>query len=331
MQNTPRVFKETQEQIEIQKARGLEISNDVTTQRIIESENYYKLFNGYKKPFLDPTKVDETYLPGTKFNEIYSLYLFDKELRNLFIRYILEIENNVKSVLAHEFSRKYGHDNYLRVSNFDTSVQPGERKTKAQKVGEISDLISNLQHEVARQLSKNNSMISHYMLDYGYVPLWVLVNTLTIGTISVFYSHLKQQDQNNIGRFFSLKPNELKTILQVLTLYRNACAHDERLYNLKSMNRNMRPNNIKALPIHVALGIPKNTGNNYMAGVNDLFAIVLIFKTLLSKEKFKAFYNLLDSLIQDLSSKLTTISILQIEIDMGFVPNWRAVYDVNLH
>ena len=174
-------------------------------------------------------------------------------------------------------------------------------------------------------------MISHYMLDYGYVPLWVLVNTLTIGTISVFYSHLKQQDQNNIGRFFSLKPNELKTILQVLTLYRNACAHDERLYNLKSMNRNMRPNNIKALPIHVALGIPKNTGNNYMAGVNDLFAIVLIFKTLLSKETFKAFYNLLDSLIQDLSSKLTTISILQIEIDMGFVPNWRAVYDVNLH
>lgn len=28
---------------------------------------------------------------------------------------ILEIENNVKSVLAHEFSRKYGYDNYLKV------------------------------------------------------------------------------------------------------------------------------------------------------------------------------------------------------------------------
>jgi len=66
------------------------------------------------------------------------------------------------------------------------------------------------------------------------LPLWVLVNTLTIGTISVFYSHLEQQDQNNIGRFFSLKPDELKTILQVLTLYRNACAHDERLYNVWS-------------------------------------------------------------------------------------------------
>lgn len=261
----------------------------------------------------------------TKFEEIYALYLFDRELRNIFIRYILEIENNVKSVLAHEFSRKYGYDNYLKVANFDTSIKPGERKTKAQKVGEISDLISNLQHEVARQLSKNNSMVSHYMLNYGYIPLWVLVNTLTIGTISVFYSHLEQQDQNNIGRFFSLKPDELKTILQVLTLYRNACAHDERLYNLKSMNRNMWPNNIKALPIHATLGIPKNTGNNYMAGVNDLFAIVLIFKTMLSKDAFATFYGSLDALMQKLSTKLTTISISRIEADMGFVPNWRDV------
>ena len=325
MPNVPRVFKETQDQIIIQQGRGLQIVNNAATQRIIEAENYYKLFNGYKEPFLDSTKSDETYLPGTKFEEIYALYLFDRELRNIFIRYILEIENNVKSVLAHEFSRKYGYDNYLKVANFDTSIKPGERKTKAQKVGEISDLISNLQHEVARQLSKTNSMVSHYMLNYGYIPLWVLVNTLTIGTISVFYSHLEQQDQNNIGRFFSLKPDELKKILQVLTLYRNACAHDERLYNLKSMNRNMRPNNIKALPIHATLGIPKNTGNNYMAGVNDLFAIVLIFKTMLSKAAFAAFYGSLDALMQKLSTKLMTISISRIEADMGFVPNWHDV------
>lgn len=163
------------------------------------------------------------------------------------------------------------------------------------------------------------------MLNYGYIPLWVLVNTLTIGTISVFYAHLEQRDQNNIGRFFSLKPDELKTILQVLTLYRNACAHDERLYNLKAMNRNMRPNNIKALPIHAVLGIPKNAGNNYMAGVNDLFAIVLIFKTMLSKDAFAAFYDSLDALIQELSTKLTTIPISRIEADMGFISNWRSI------
>ena len=71
----PRVFKETQDQIIIQQGRGLQIVNNAATQRIIEAENYYKLFNGYKEPFLDSTKSDETYLPGTKFEEIYALYL----------------------------------------------------------------------------------------------------------------------------------------------------------------------------------------------------------------------------------------------------------------
>ena len=148
--------------------------------------------------------------------------LFDRELRNIFIRYILEIENNVKSVLAHDFSGKYGHDNYLKVSNFDTSVKRWERKTSAQKIGDVSDLISKLQHEIARQLDKNNPMISHYMLEYGYVPLWVLVNALTLGSISKFYSYLSQKDQNDIGRHFMLKPDEMNSFLQVLTIFRNA-------------------------------------------------------------------------------------------------------------
>ena len=152
-----------------------------------------------------------------------------------------------------------------------------------------------------------------------------MVNTLTLGTISVFYSSLKQQDQNNIGRFFSLKPDEMKTMLQVLSIYRNACAHDERLYNLKAVNRNMRPNNIKALPIHATLNTPKNSGNNYMAGVNDLFAIVIIFKTMLSKDSFDKFFVSLDAQMTDLSTKLNTIPVTKIESAMGFIPNWRDI------
>lgn len=325
MPNTPKIFTATADQIQKQLSRGLQISNDPATQKIIESENYYNLFNGYKWLFLDPSYKgpDEKYLAGADFYEIYSLYLFDRELRNIFIRYILEIENNIKSVLSHDFSRKYGHDNYLKVNHFEITVQPVQHKTAAQKIGDVSDLIANLQREIARQLSKNNPMISHYMLNYGYVPLWVLVNTLSLGTISTFYAALKQQDQNDIGRFFQLKPEELNSILKLLSIFRNACAHDERLYNLKSMNRNMRPNNISTLPIHIALKIPTNSSNNQICGKNDLFAIVLIFKTMLSDNSFAKFYRALDMQMNDLSQKLHTISMSTVENAMGFISNWR--------
>lgn len=89
----------------------------------------------------------------------------------------------------------------------------------------------------------------------------------------------------------------------------------------------MRPNNIVTLPLHSALHIPLNGGNNQMSGKNDLFAIVIIFKTMLSAESFLKLYNALDALMCDLATKLTTIPVKQIELAMGFIPNWR---DVNI-
>lgn len=320
-------YSTTNVQLRKLRSRGLIISNGSRAKRIIEMENYYNLINGYKQPFLDTTYTgtDEKYIQGTKFEEIYALYLFDRELRNIFIRYILEIENNVKSVLAHDFSRKYGHDNYLKISYFDTSVNQWERKTSAQKVGEVSDLISNLQHEIARQLSKNNPMISHYMLEYGYVPLWVLVNTLTLGTISTFYSYLKQKDQNDIGKKFMLKPEEMNSFLKVLTIYRNACAHDERLYNHKALKRNMTPNSIKTMPIHNKLNIPMNKGNNPIYGKNDLFSIMIIFKTMLPKATFNKLFYSVKKQLGELAVTLNSISVRDIEKKMGFPINWQDI------
>lgn len=210
----------------------------------------------------------------------------------VFLRYILEIESNIKSVLSHKFSQKYGYDNYLKVNNFNIIVNKNENKTAAQKIGEVSDLIGSIQKEIARQLTKNNPMISHYMLKYGYVPLWVLVNTLSFGTISTFYASLKQQDQNDIGRFFNLKPGEMNSILRVLTIFRNACAHNERLYNLKSVNRKRRsPNNIPTLPLHTKLNIPTNNGNNQimkkMIYLQSLLFLKQCFLIVLSRDFIK--------------------------------------------
>lgn len=320
-------FSTTQEQIAKLRSRGMVIADEAHAKKVIELENYYNLINGYKDLFLDRDHhgPEESYLPGTKFEELYALYLFDRELRNIFIRYILELENNVKSVLAHDFSEKYGHDNYLKVSNFDTSVKKWEKKTSAQKIGDISDLISHLQHEIAHHLSKNNPMISHYMLEYGNVPLWVLVNTLSLGTISKFYSYLSQKDQNDIGRHFWLKPDEMNSFLQVLTIYRNACAHDERLYRLKAMKRNMTPNCIRTMPLHRALGLPFTSSNNPICGKNDLFSIVIIFKIMLPASSFHGFFQKLQLQMEQLGNALTTISLSDVQQEMGFPSNYADI------
>lgn len=323
-----KVFKTTNSQLRILRSRGVTIKNGGRVKKILESENYYNIINGYKDLFIDKTNIlpEEKYLAGTDFFEIYALYLFDREIRSIFLKYILEIENKIKTALAYEFSKKYGYDNYLRVDNFNIVVQPWERrKTAAQKVGEVSDLIVNIQREISKQLSKNNPMISHYILEEGYVPLWVLVNILTLGTVSVFYQNLKQVDQNNIGRRFSIYPDEMQSMLSVLSVFRNQCAHDGRLYNFKAMKKNGQPNSIKTNQIHRNLAIPFDSGNNPMCGKNDLFAIVIIFKLMLSKSSFNNFFFSLKKEIASLQKKLNTVSIDVVLEQMGFPGNWTDI------
>nr|WP_302112143.1 hypothetical protein [uncultured Acetatifactor sp.] len=115
---------------------------------------------------------------------------------------------------------------------------------------------------------------------------------------------------------------------QFLTIYRNACAHDERLYNLKSLRNNMKPNSIRTLSLHGKLGIPVNSSNNPIYGKNDLFAIIIIFKTMLPKKSFDTFFMALKKLTDELAVRLCTIPFQSIEREMGFPPNWADISKV---
>src|SRR5690606_639035 len=108
--------------------------------------------------------AEEKYKKGASFSEIYALYKFDSELRMIFLKRILRVENNIKSAIAYEFSKKYGHDNYLKMANFN--LLPGNHE----QLKRIIELIKNLQGDIAKQVVKHNS-IRHYMSEYGYVPL----------------------------------------------------------------------------------------------------------------------------------------------------------------
>jgi len=119
-------FKTYHQLIDILSERGIQIEDGIhenSVIRILEKENYYNIINGYKDLFLidNCPSEDEKYKQGTSFNEVYALYIFDREIRHIYLKYLLMVENSFKTVLSHEFSRLYGHDNYLTIANFNTT------------------------------------------------------------------------------------------------------------------------------------------------------------------------------------------------------------------
>lgn len=103
-------FKTFNQQLSILRKKGMTVPKNGAPKRFLEQENYYNVINGYKDLFLLKDKnghvvSPEKYLPNTHFNELKSLFLFDRELRLLFLKYLLIFENSFKTTLSHEFTK----------------------------------------------------------------------------------------------------------------------------------------------------------------------------------------------------------------------------------
>ncbi len=299
-----KVFRDTKIQIAILRSRGVVIKDPKRAKDIIGRTNYYNLINGYKDPFLQTKTPNEKYLPGTTIEEIYALYEFDRKLRILTLEYILEIEKHIKSVVSHCFSKEYGHKNYLDSVNFDTS------STKRKK--DVSAMIQSLNEKIALNQNKEPS-VSHYVNGKQYIPLWVLVNAISMGDISKFYANMMQKDRAEVAKRikYGVRENELESYLFFLSTMRNRCAHDERLFSYLSY-----------------VGIPKNTYLNYFQikkVKSNYFALMTIFKILLPRNRYCNYHDQLDALLKELNSRLKVIPSKVIRNMMGIPVSWRRL------
>ena len=114
-----KIFKNLDEQVEILKQKNLTINDVNYAKEVLLRENYFFL-NGYRYPFIKSLD-NKVYIDGVTFEELYSLFLFDRKLRNIVFKNILMIENNIKSIISYQLSKKYGYRerDYLNPNNFN--------------------------------------------------------------------------------------------------------------------------------------------------------------------------------------------------------------------
>lgn len=305
-------FKTVDEQIILLKNKKLNIKNEKNAREILLHNNYYYLVNGYKELFLDKSKKTEVFLKKATLEEIYALYEFDRKIRITFLEYILLIERKIDTYISYEFSKKYGHKNYLIPKNFNDI-------NKNKKL--INKFINDINLEISHQYKNANKMIQHYLNIYKYIPLWVLVRILSFGKISKFYSLMKQKEQNDISRKFNITSEVLKVYLINLGNIRNVCAHDEKLYDIilkKRMNITM---------YHKKLNLEMKNGKTAY-GTRDLFSVVIILKILLEEKQFHEFYNKIISDIEKLENNLISITIDKVLYKMGFPIKYRELLNL---
>lgn len=298
-------FKTLDEQIAIMQSKGLIIDDKVAVKDILLRENYF-FVSGYRHLFYK-SHTDKKFYEGTNFNELYAVFCFDRSLRNIFFKNLQIVENNLKSIISYQLSKKYGinEKDYLNPKNFTTV------KSKKAK---LDDILVKMKRQIRINGSKHTAT-QHYLNNYGFVPMWILVKVLSFGILAEFYTVLKKEDQEEVSSIYNMDVDTFSNYLPILANYRNLCAHEDLLF----VNRTQKV--IDDTIYHEKLYIPKMDGE-YIYGKNDLFALVIILKHLLTPKEFKMFISEIEFETNVLENKLKAIPLVKVLDKMGFPMNW---------
>ena len=283
-------YKNNEELIDYLISKNVIVNDRELAFKNIKKYSYYSIINGYKAVFKDE---NSNYNANTSFEEIFALYEFDKNIKAIFLKYTLEIEVIIKSLMSNTLAEEYGVEDYLKLENFDDNAN--------------EELVNVFIEKIEKEIDDNyikHPAIKHYKDTYNFVPPFVLTKILTFGAISRYYSLLKQSDRQKISKYFKLSDKLLRQILINLTMVRNISAHSDRLFNY----RNKYDISFK--------NIEKDY--NRKEYLCNLYMIIKSMKVLLDEEKYKEFENMLNREIERLKEKLIVVDINDILRIMGY-------------
>ena len=283
-------YKNNEELIDYLISKNVIVNDRELAFKNIKKYSYYSIINGYKAVFKDE---NSNYNANTYFEEIFALYEFDKNIKAIFLKYTLEIEVIIKSLMSNTLAEEYGVEDYLKLENFDDNAN--------------EELVNVFIEKIEKEIDDNyikHPAIKHYKDTYNFVPPFVLTKILTFGAISRYYSLLKQSDRQKISKYFKLSDKLLRQILINLTMVRNISAHSDRLFNY----RNKYDISFKNI----------EKGYNRKEYLCNLYMIIKSMKVLLDEEKYKEFENLLNREIEKLKDKLIVVDINDILRIMGY-------------
>lgn len=248
-------FKTYDELIEVMKSRGLDPGEHA--HMILEREGYYPVVNGYKDLFLE---LPDRYRDGATLDEVYALFVMDRRLRTILFRFITLAEGVLKSISSYEFCLRHPDDNEAYL---DPAAYRQEKKYR--------DMVSRYVTELNRILGRDpknpprfkKDYLDHYTSNHDNVPLWVLMNSLSLGQAFKFYTFQDESTRFAIAQRFQrmhkhewgerasrITTESLRQSFDHIKDFRNICAHDERLFcarvdkskstDLKRLMRDMR-------------------------------------------------------------------------------------------
>ena len=218
--------------VQILKLRGMLMEEEHKVESYLLNIGYHRL-SAYIYPFYKKPKSDLVLKEGTNFEQVLTLYRFDKKLRILLFNEIEKIEVAIRSVLANigcqELDDRYWitkPEYFANADKFNQTLTVIEKDLTSSKEGYIEDF-------------------RHNYIE-NYPPAWMITEVLSFGNLNYIYSNVaSNQLMKRIAEYFGLKPLVFTSWLTALANLRNMCCHHARVWNRDFMLKPAEPRKTK--------------------------------------------------------------------------------------
>jgi abortive infection bacteriophage resistance protein len=283
-----------EEQIDLLVSRGMIITDRVRAARYLTHINYYRL-RAYWLPFEEFTPDNHRFKPGSQFEQVLSLYVFDRKFRLLVLEAIERVEVSFRTRFAYILGNRHGSHAYLDVSLFKSAYVHEQ-------------CIASFREEFSRS---RETFIEHYKTKYGdpeLPPIWAACEIMSFGQLSKWFQNIGlRSDRQEIVSEFNIDESILRSFMHHLTNIRNLVAHHSRLWNRRltvTLSIPYRPKEI------VELLNPRKERNIY----NTLVMLGYLLKTMSPSTTWPV---RIRQLIEE--------NPIANPADMGFPSNWQEL------
>ena len=214
----PKPYSSPKQIVQILKSRGMLMEDEHKVESYLLNIGYHRL-SAYIFPFYKSPKSNLILKEGTTFEQVLTLYRFDKKLRILLFNEIEKIEVAIRSVLANIGCQELGDRYWITKPEYFANED------------KFNQTLAVLEKELA---SSKEDYIENFRRNYveNYPPAWMITEVLSFGNLNYIYSNIANNRlMKRISDYFGLKPQVFTSWLTVLANLRNMCCHHARVWN----------------------------------------------------------------------------------------------------
>lgn len=229
--------------------RGLQVDDRAAALDYLERLGYYRL-SGYWYPLraIDTAASAtqgkavrlDTFVPGSRFEDVVRLYVFDKKLRLLALDALERIEMAVRVDVAHLLGQRnpLAHEDPACLHGNFTK----KRIPSGPDAGKTQHEVWLAKYHAMLNRARKEPFVAHHRQQYGALPIWAAIEVWDFGLLSKLFAGMQFADQQAIAAIYGAAEGKtFEQWLRSLNFIRNVAAHHSRLWNINVLELSPLP------------------------------------------------------------------------------------------